>query len=671
MFKNMSLGMKIGGTVGVVLFLLAVTAVWSIVGLGSVVGDATEVIEGNKLKGTIVQRYVDHLLWVSQVNQLLTNDHVTELSVQTDPHKCAFGKWYYGDERRKAERFIPELKEVLTEIEQPHNDLHVSAVEIGEVFHQIDEKLGQFLYVKKTDHLNWMHKVKDALLSGVAADIDVQMDPTKCGLGSWLGSSDADALRKTHKNLAVLLQKIEEPHRLLHESAGRIKQYLANGNTVAARTYYKENTEKFAHHTLGIIDELIDDFNHECEGIHLAEDIYAGKTVKSLDQVGALLKKIVEIANENVMSDEQMLGAARSTRIVVVIFSIVALFAGSLLAFFISTALVKALTGIISSLRGGSEQVAAAAGQLSSSSQSMSEGASEQASSLEEVSSSLEEMASMTKQNADSARQANSLSQETDNAAREGMQSMIRMSEVIGKIKTSSDETAKIIKTIDEIAMQTNLLALNAAVEAARAGEAGRGFAVVAEEVRNLAQRSAEAAKNTAVLIEESKQNSEDGVHATDAVAKTLDQIVASIQKVTQLIAEVSAATQEQSQGIEQVNTAVAQMDKVTQQNAATAEESASSSEELSSQARNLNDMVEDLMRLVDGTSGGAQKLTDNRVVYASHATGESRNRPSITIPGRDRRTMVAPKKQLVLRGKSVDPQQVIPKNDDAELSEF
>lgn len=238
------------------------------------------------------------------------------------------------------------------------------------------------------------------------------------------------------------------------------------------------------------------------------------------------------------------------------------------------------------------EQVSSASQQISAGSQSLAQGANQQASSLEEISSSLEEMSSMTKQNADNATQAKSLASESDGNAKTGSEAMVRMSGAINRIKESSDQTAKIVKTIDEIAMQTNLLALNAAVEAARAGEAGRGFAVVAEEVRNLAQRSAQAAKNTADMISESVKNADDGVKIASEVAKSFDLIAASAKNVNDLIAEIATASKEQSLGIDQINSAVAQMDKVTQQNAANSEESASAAEELSSQAEELQSMV-------------------------------------------------------------------------------
>lgn len=312
-----------------------------------------------------------------------------------------------------------------------------------------------------------------------------------------------------------------------------------------------------------------------------------------------------------------------------------------------------------------SEQVTSAAGQISSGSQGLAEGASEQASSLEEISSSLEEMASMTRQNSENSNQAKALSQSARESADKGTAAMSRMTETINKIKKSSDETAKIIGTIDEIAFQTNLLALNAAVEAARAGEAGKGFAVVAEEVRNLAQRSAEAAKTTANMIEGSVKNSEEGVKVTEEVAEILGEIATGARKVNDLVMEIAAASGEQSQGIEQVNTAVSQLDKVTQQNAANAEESASAAEELNGQASEMQGLV------------GAFTLSNAKAKSSKKAQVKGNGMPHPPAQSAQKNGKQQNKKVLVGAAKNgnghsaPNPGSLIPMDDDPDFKNF
>ncbi len=246
------------------------------------------------------------------------------------------------------------------------------------------------------------------------------------------------------------------------------------------------------------------------------------------------------------------------------------------------------------------DQIASAAGQVSAGSQSLAQGASEQAGSLEEVASNLQEVAAMTTQNSASAREANTLSDEARSTTERGVANMRRLGEAIERIKTSSDSTARIVKTIEEIAFQTNLLALNAAVEAARAGDAGKGFAVVAEEVRALAIRSSEAAKDTAALIEESVRNAEGGVGISAEVSRDIAEIQDRISSVRAVASEIAAASEQQSEGVGQVSTAVEQVNLITQQTAANSEEAASASEELASQAEAMKGLVGEF-RLIQG----------------------------------------------------------------------
>jgi hypothetical protein len=283
---------------------------------------------------------------------------------------------------------------------------------------------------------------------------------------------------------------------------------------------------------------------------------------------------------------------------------------GFVTAYFLSANITRPVIKVIAALRLGAEQNTTAAGQVSEASQTLAEGASEQAASIEETSASLEELSSMTRRNAENAQKANDLAQQTRTAADAGVGDMKEMSAAMEAIKASSNDIAKIIKTIDEIAFQTNILALNAAVEAARAGEAGMGFAVVADEVRNLAQRSAQAAKETAAKIEGAIGKGAQGAEISNKVAQRLNEIVTKVRQVDELVAEVAGASREQTQGITQINTAVGQMDQVTQSNAASAEESAAAAQELNAQAVAMQASVAELLQFVEGQSRNSESRT-------------------------------------------------------------
>ncbi|MCE5334430.1 MAG: methyl-accepting chemotaxis protein [Desulfobacteraceae bacterium] len=278
--------------------------------------------------------------------------------------------------------------------------------------------------------------------------------------------------------------------------------------------------------------------------------------------------------------------------------------------------LSKPIAVAVSGLMSASRQVASAASQISSTSQQLAEGASEQAASIEETSSSLEEMSSMTRQNASHSAQANGMMTETTGLIMKANTSMNHLTVSMEGISKASEEISRIIRTIDEIAFQTNLLALNAAVEAARAGEAGAGFAVVADEVRNLAMRAADAAKNTATLIEGTVKSIREGSEIVTETASEFSMVAGKAEKMGGLISEISAASNEQAQGIEQINKAVNEMDKVVQQNAASAEESASASEELNAQAEQMKGYVQNLMAVVGGS---AANHTDGETAGERH----------------------------------------------------
>ncbi len=290
----------------------------------------------------------------------------------------------------------------------------------------------------------------------------------------------------------------------------------------------------------------------------------------------------------------------------------------------IQRSILKPIAAVVADIGRNSEKVDSASNVMRASSQHLADGASQQAASLEETSSTLEEIASMSKRNAESATQAKERVDGALGAATKGLTDVRAMNEAMAAIKTSSDNIAKIVKTIDEIAFQTNLLALNAAVEAARAGEAGAGFAVVADEVRSLAQRSATAARETADLIQDSIEKSDRGVRISGTVASGLESINHQISDVAALIATIASATQEQSTGVSEVNSAVTQLDKLTQSNAATAEESSATVTELSAQARSLKRSIADINRIVYGTGGNSKLKAKAKEKAQAKATADA-----------------------------------------------
>ncbi len=472
MFKNMSIAKKISiGFISILLITLGLSF-WS----GNVMGNINIVITGNALEREIDRREIDHLNWATTVSNFLKDKNAgNTLNVQIDHRQCAFGKWYYGDGRREAEKIVPELKN--------------------------------------------------------------------------------------------LLDQIEEPHTMLHQSA-------------------KEITEVFDRNNIGPADR-----------------VYVEKTMPNLAKVQRLLRQVSETVGQNVMSSDELINQVSSAQKGLFFLSFGALITGALMAFFIIKSIVKSVIDISSKLNSGAREVNSVANQVSNLGQDMAESSSQQAASVEETSASLEELLSMTRRNSESAYETNKLSEEARKLSESGKSTVEKMMSSILKIKDSSDETGKIIKTIDEIAFQTNLLALNAAVEAARAGEAGKGFAVVAEEVRSLAQRSADAARNTAGMIEESKSNSEEGVQVARDVTELLNKITEMVIKISNLVKEVSSASGEQTKGIEQINIAISEIEKATQANAANSEEAAASSEELSAQSEQLLEILGELSNIIFGKS--------------------------------------------------------------------
>ena len=636
--KQLTIGKRIGLLAVCMLVLLSVAGALSYSGVGNIVSNAQEVIGGNQLDGSLAQKEVDHLNWAGKVNALLTDPAVTALKVQTDDHQCGFGKWLYGDDRATAERLVPALAPLLKKIEAPHYQLHASAIEIGKLYKPVDENLGNFMREKKIDHLKWMHKVKDAILDPKATSVDVQMDPTQCSLGRWLGSGAVADAARAEPQFGALLKAIATPHERLHASAKGLNARVAEGDRSGAHAAYLAETEPAADATLTAIDGLIAKHQDDMAGLTAAGEVYNTKTVPALAEVRSLLSQIRKVARENILTGEAMLSAALGTRRNVMVVAMLALVCACALSLLISRSITRVLRRLSGGIEEAAEQVGSAAGQVSSASFSLADGASEQAASVEETAASIQEISSQGRDTASLTEGAEALMNENIEKSGQSLKSLMDLTQKLSQIEADSDKIGNIIKTIDEIAFQTNLLALNAAVEAARAGEAGAGFAVVADEVRSLAMRATEAAKSTQTLLDGTLGRIEEASGAIKGINSDFEGIIESATVMGEKTAAITKASGQQAEGLKHIDTAITQIEQVTQQVAATAEESSSASEELTGQAEEMRLMVEEMVALIDGRrqSGavsGAAAIRSKAPLSARPAPGAGNRKGKDSLP--------------------------------------
>lgn len=596
--KSISISQKVTVGFAGALITLLVLAGWSIFGIVGIVNSAEETIQSNQIKNKISQLDGQHLSMVIEINDLLNITDKTEFNMMNltlDHKECPLGKWLEGEGSKKAIELVPELRGHISAIRQPHVELHESAKQIDERFVRIDPTLPEFIKEKELDHTEWVLQVL-TYINGITPTLDIELDPTQCSFGQFLDSSRMDELVNTRVAYGELLTKMRADHVALHESVNRF-----NNKRNISNAYFRNTIQVRLDELQVSIHEMLDLLKKDLRGVIRSEQIYAMNTRPNLEMIHGHLVGMNNVISENMTTDEQMLERAMITEGGIIGVSIIALLSGILVTIFIVYTTVNSLNQITYTLGDSSDELSSASLQVQKSSQQLADGASQQAAAIEETSASIAEFSSMTEHNAESSIEASELSKRAEEFASNSDEKMQKMLKQMNDIAENSKRTSFIIKSIDEIAFQTNLLALNAAVEAARAGDAGRGFAVVADEVRSLAQKAAQAAKDTAQIIEGTDSQIEESVHLVNEIAASFGEINKESKKVYQLISDISNTSGEQSEGIQQITKAINQIDDVTQSTAANAEESAAASEELSAQAESLKHTVDQMTVLING----------------------------------------------------------------------
>ena len=619
---------------GIVTLLLLLTAAAAVDSTFEAQKAQKAIDNDRTIEAKFAQIELAHMHWSAKVAQLFLRDDVNSLDVQLNPHKCILGSWLYGPDGKAAIAADPRLAVILKELEQPHIKLHESAKAIDEAYSKLDPALVSLLDQVWISHLEWLKQLSTTLIQHQV--FQGQTDPAKCGFGLWMAGEEAASFMKDDPKLKELLTGWLAPHRDLHQAAAAVKKAEQAGQWDQANKLFIEQVLPAMNELTKHKDQTTAYARKTVAGRTQAKEIYNNKTMSLLAQVQAPLKKADQLIRARAAKTEAKSEARLKTnQMIIIAVSAGAAVLAILLAWLITRAVVRPvvkthsmlqdiaqgdgdltarleidskdeigalgqefntfvekLQTIMIDVRDRAQRVNNGASEISVGNESLADRLQQEASAIEETNASMEAMAAGIKSSAEASEQADALTGQATRAAADGGQVVKEAVQAMTLVAESSSRINEVVDLVNEIAFQTNLLALNASVEAARAGEAGRGFAVVAGEVRNLAQRSADAAKEIQTLIKESVHRVQEGNELVTKSGQSLDSIITAVEGAAQLIAGLTTTARQQAMSVDEISQAIRQMDDVVQQNAALVEETASASEGLAGEADGLDTLV-------------------------------------------------------------------------------
>jgi methyl-accepting chemotaxis protein len=660
-WKDLSIGKKMGIGFGAVLTLLAAISGYNYAGLTEVDHLAHETEEASAGTQFMLLKTIDHLNWMAKLNNLVYNENVHTLNIQTDDHKCGFGKWLFGEEVKQLASENEEIGKLVEAIKAPHRRLHHSAIKIKETYVAFDRELGALIAARWIDHLSWVKELGRSVLTG--APFKGGLDPKACAFGKWY-----HAYRPSDPKLAQLLKGWEAPHDRLHATARKIIQRMNQNDLEGAREIYR-------HETLPILEKLESQYQKTMawidgavEKVVASQEIFQNETMPALKETRAILDQIREHYNQDFKhaEDQMMQDIAAEIRATLVL-TLVAVVLGIVAAVFITRGIIRpiakgvdfakamsdgdltqsldidqkdevgilsgALNTMASNLRKmfrdvntGVDTLSSSSTELSAISQQMAAGAEQTSGKSNQVAAAAEEMSANMNSVAAASEQASTNVQMVA-AASEQMNATINeiagntekgrlvtgeavvqaktVSARVAELGKAANQVGQVTEVINDISEQTNLLALNATIEAARAGEAGKGFAVVANEIKELAKQTAEATHDIRLKIE--------GIQvSTDGTVTDINQIEKVIADVDEIVATIATAVEEQSastkeiagsvgqaaRGIQNVNENVAQCSTVSGDIAKDVEEVNQSSNEMSEGSVQVSSSADELSKL-------------------------------------------------------------------------